>query len=49
MKNEKSKPQFFPNFDGTKDSGVYGNYESDSEDEKDKEKAIDTSGGGYPW
>lgn len=47
FKQFEKKKQFFPNFDGTKDSGVYGNKGLDSDDES--EMIVDCSGGGYHW
>jgi hypothetical protein len=47
--NQFEKKNFFPNFDGTKDSGIYGD-DSDSNDaQSNKDYMIDCSGGGYPW
>jgi hypothetical protein len=47
--NRFEKKSYFPNFDGTKDSGIYGDYDSDSNDGDKDEPIIDCSGGGYPW
>ena len=44
---EQKSKQYFPNFDGTKDSGLYGRRDMDSDD--DSEMVVDCSGGGYPW
>ena len=46
---KQKKQRYFPNFDGTKDSGLYGNKGFDSDEDNESEMVVDCSGGGYHW